>query len=81
MDERGRIAYWPARRAQQLIALEHIAAQLEEGVTWSECELTRILEATHAFGDPARIRRELVELGVLDRKRDGSAYWKLPSEG
>lgn len=32
-DGRGRIARWPARRAQQLIALEHIAAQLEEGST------------------------------------------------
>lgn len=81
LDERGRVARWPVRRAQQLIVLEHIAAQIEEGTTWNEVELGRMLDGLHAFNDPARVRRELVDLGVLARKRDGSAYWKRPAEG
>lgn len=76
LDGRGRVKRWPVRRAQQLIVLEHIAAQLEEGVVWNEVELGHTLEQLHAFNDPARVRRELVDLGVLARKRDGSAYWK-----
>jgi hypothetical protein len=80
LDDRGRVARWPVRRAQQLLVLEHIAAQIEDGVTWDEVALGRMLEDLHAFNDPARIRRELVDLGVLARKRDGSAYWKRPPE-
>ncbi len=77
LDDRGRVARWPVRRAQQLLVLEHIAAQIEDGVTWDEIGLGRMLEDLHAFNDPARIRRELVDLGFLARKRDGSAYWKV----
>ncbi|MGE3961125.1 MAG: DUF2087 domain-containing protein [Dehalococcoidia bacterium] len=77
LDDRGRVTRWPVRRAQQLIVLDHIAAQIEDGVTWNEVELGRLLDGLHAFNDPARIRRELVDLGVLARKRDGSAYWKV----
>ncbi len=80
LDGRGRVSRWPVRRAQQLLVLEHIAAQIEDGVTWDEVGLGRMLEDLHAFNDPARIRRELVDLGVLARKRDGSAYWKRPPE-
>ena len=82
LDDRGRVKRWPVRRAQQLIVLDHIAAQIEEGVTWNEVELGHMLDGLHAFNDPARIRRELVDLGILARKRDGSAYWKVaPTEG
>jgi hypothetical protein len=80
LDDRGRVARWPVRRAQQLLVLEHIAAQIEDGVVWNEVELGHMLEELHAFNDPARIRRELVDLGILARKRDGSAYWKRTPE-
>ncbi|MEX2446201.1 MAG: DUF2087 domain-containing protein [Dehalococcoidia bacterium] len=76
LDDRGRVSRWPARRAQQLIVLDHIAAQIEDGRVMSERELGAHLEEMHAFHDSARIRRELVDLGVLQRYRDGSAYWK-----
>ena len=29
----------------------------------------------HTFGDPALLRRELFERGLVDRVKDGSAYW------
>jgi len=80
LDDRGRVARWPVRRAQQLLVLDHIAAQIEDGVVWNEVELGHLLEELHAFNDPARIRRELVDLGILARKRDGSAYWKRTPE-
>ena len=80
LDERGRVARWPVRRAQQLIVLDYITAQLDEGVM-TEREVGDRLEALHAFHDVALIRRELVDLGVLDRKRDGSSYWKVADPG
>ncbi len=84
LDDRGRVARWPVRRAQQLIVLDHIAAQIEGGRTYTEREIGDVLEGLHAFRDVARVRRELVELDLLRRKRDGSAYWKPddePAEG
>ena len=81
LDERGRVARWPARRAQQLIVLDYIAAQLDEGRVMNERELGDFLETVHAFHDAALIRRELVDLGVLERKRDGSSYWKVADAG
>lgn len=65
---------------QQLLVLDHIAAQIEPGQVMTERELSSLLEPMHAFNDPARIRRELIELGVLQRQRDGSAYWKVAPE-
>ncbi len=76
LDDRGRVVRWPVRRAQQLLVLEHLAAQIEEGRVYTEAEIGRVLDDLHAFHDVARIRRELVELGLLQRHRDGSAYWK-----
>lgn len=81
LDEHGRVARWPVRRSQQLIALDYIAAQLDAGRTMNERELGTRLEALHAFHDAALIRRELVDLGVLARRRDGSSYWKVEDAG
>ncbi len=81
LDDRGRVARWPTHRAQQLIVLDHLAAQIEVGTVMTERELGALLGGMHAFNDPARIRRELVELGMLRRERDGSAYWKAEPGG
>ena len=81
LDDRGRVARWPVRRAQQLIVLDYIAAQIEAGVVMTEREVGTRLDALHAFDDAALIRRELVDLGALQRKRDGSAYWKADDAG
>ena len=63
------------------LTADYIAAQLEEGCAMDERELGKQLDALHAFNDAALIRRELVDLGVLDRKRDGSSYCKVADAG
>ncbi|MEX2373279.1 MAG: DUF2087 domain-containing protein, partial [Dehalococcoidia bacterium] len=45
LDDRGRVARWPKRRAQQLLALEHIAAQIEPGPAITERELGSLLDS------------------------------------
>ena len=45
---------------------------------YTEKEVNAILNVHHTFGDPATLRRELVNMKLLDRKPDCSEYWKQP---
>lgn len=75
LDENGRVARWPRRRAQKLIVLDHLAQHFDPGARLRESEVNALLLSLHAFNDAALLRRWLVEEGYLDRTRDGSAYW------
>jgi len=75
LDEEGRVARWPKRRAQKLIVLEHLAQHFEPGVRLAEAEVNELLNSLHAFSDAALLRRWLVEEGFVSRTSSGSAYW------
>ncbi|GAB1544568.1 DUF2087 domain-containing protein [Scytonema sp. NUACC21] len=79
LDEEGRVKLWPSKRNrakfQQLI-LEYLASQFELSRIYTEKEVNQLLNRYHTFGDPALLRRELFERGLVDRKRDCSAYWR-----
>lgn len=77
LDAEGRLKSWPSRRTYQLEALRYLAARLPEGVEWSERELNDLLKSLHTFEDWALLRRDLYEVRLIDRSRDGSRYWKL----
>ena len=76
LDSRGRLRAWPAKRKLQLVALEMMAAKFEDDVVYTEREVNGLLNLHHTFQDPARLRRELYEMGYLGRTRNGSQYWK-----
>ncbi len=80
MDERGRFKQWPAKRKVQLLALAHLASRLEPGRRYSEREVNDLLHDHHTFNDAAMLRRALFDHGFVDRRRDGSAYWRIPRE-
>ncbi|HEY9762534.1 MAG TPA: DUF2087 domain-containing protein [Trichocoleus sp.] len=78
LDEQGRLKTWPSKRRKgqtQQIALEYLATKFEPGVFYNEREVNTLLNQHHTFGDPALLRRELFDRGLVDRVRDGSAYW------
>ena len=78
LDDQGRLKEWPSRRNRgrfQQIALEYLATQFEPGVLYTEREVNALLNQHHTFGDPALLRRELFERGLVDRVPNGSAYW------
>jgi hypothetical protein len=76
LDGAGRLKAWPAKRKLQLAALEMLASRFEDDFLYTEREVNGLLNLHHTFEDPARLRRELFELGHLGRTRDGSQYWK-----
>jgi hypothetical protein len=78
LDDQGRLKEWPSRRNKgrfQQLALEYLAAKFEPRIRYNEKEVNALLNQHHTFGDPALLRRELYERGLVDRVRDGSAYW------
>ncbi len=83
LDEEGRLGAWPAKLKKQLLALQFLAGQMEWDRMYTEQEMNELLTKHHSFHDAALLRRELYMKHFLDRKTDGSAYWRtrrvLPS--
>ncbi len=79
MDDAGRLTQWPSKRSQQLVALEYLASKIAPDKHYTEREINELLNLWHSFGDPALLRRELFELGYVNRERNGSAYWRTPN--
>ena len=78
LDEEGRLKSWPAKPKKQISALGYLAGKLEWDHSYAEQELNSLLDSWHLFGDAALLRRELYMKRFIDRKKDGSAYWKIP---
>lgn len=65
-----------ARRIKKrMLQLEAAAAEFKSGHLFSESEVNEIL--AERFDDHVFARRLLIEWGFLDRKPDGSSYWRL----
>jgi hypothetical protein len=82
-DTRGRLQRWPARRAEQVLALWCLWMPFDGKRRYSEREVNEILNMHHAFGDHCLLRRELVEAELLARTPGGHEYRKCtarPSE-
>lgn len=77
-DELGRLARWPHKFSVQRIAMWGLWLRFDSGRTYTEREVNDILKAWTTYGDHVTPRRELVEMGLLARKPDCSAYWKEP---
>ncbi len=80
LDDEGRVARWPKRRAQRLLILEHLAQHFEPGERLAEAEVNALLNSLHSFDDAALLRRWLVEEGFVGRTASGSAYWLESTE-
>jgi hypothetical protein len=79
LDEQGRVKEWPSKRNRgrfQLLVLQYLASKFTSGTIYTEKEVNVLLNQHHTFNDPALLRRELFERGLISRKRDGSAYWQ-----
>ncbi|AGS20996.1 DUF2087 domain-containing protein [Rhizobium etli] len=73
-DEELRLMRWPSRRMDQITALWLLWSQIPSAREMSEQEVNALLRDRHLFGDHALLRRELCELGLMRRTRDGSVY-------
>ena len=68
----GRLVVMPAKRSKRLVVLDHLAQQFEPGRTYTEAEVSAVLESFH--DDYAALRRYLVDEGFLARA--ANVYWR-----
>ena len=78
-DEHGRLMRWPIKFSVQRLMLWGLWLRFDARRRYTEREVNELLNAWHRFGDHCTLRRELITMKLLDRKADGSAYWKLPA--
>ncbi len=78
LDSEGRLTLWPSKRSLQRVTLDYLANKLETNKVYSEKEVNTLLNQWHTFGDPALLRRELYENGLVNRRKDGTEYWRTP---
>ena len=76
-DAEGVLMRWPARSGLQPLCLWALWSRMEAGRTYSDAEMTVLLNAWASFGDHALLRRALVSLGYAVRSKDGRIYKRI----
>ena len=76
-DDHGRLTRWPIKHSVQRVMLWGLWLRFDARRKYSEREVNAVLNAWHLFGDHCTLRRELIEMRLLERKPDGSAYRKV----
>lgn len=74
LDENGRFEVFPAQQKKEEALLRHIVKVFEPGKRYSEKDVNEMLSQFNE--DTARQRRDLVELGFMNREGGGGAYWR-----
>lgn len=73
-DAEGRLASWPGKANHRVDCLWVLWSRVPARAAMDELEISRRLNAEHVFGDPALLRRELVDHGLMRRTPDGRDY-------
>ena len=77
-DAEGRLTRWPIKYSVQRLMLWGLWMRFDGKRRYSEREVNEVLKAWHLFGDHCTLRRELVEMKMLERSDGGAEYRKLP---
>ncbi|MEQ1515097.1 MAG: DUF2087 domain-containing protein [Usitatibacteraceae bacterium] len=75
-DTQGRMTRWPNKYAAQQTAIWALWSRLPAHRELTEKQVNDYLSAAHTYGDPATLRRELVNAKLLWRTVDCSVYRK-----
>lgn len=73
-DSNGRLSQYPTKRPMRVMALTKIADCFEPGRKYTEKEVNTIIKQNISFSDIELVRREMFQLKLIGRLRDGSAY-------
>ncbi len=76
-DGEGRLTAWPAKTIDQRLALWVLWAKFPPDTVMTEQQISAWLQDRHRFGDPALLRRELVQTGLMTRTLDCREYRRI----
>ncbi len=79
-DADGVMTSWPARTNHQSLAMWVMWSRLPPRQQFSEIQISELLDLWHGFGDRALLRRSMVDGKLVERTRDGRAYWRVERE-
>jgi len=80
LNEDGAIRQLPTNRRKLDVILRYIAEHFDFGKIYKEKQVNAVIGALHE--DISGLRRDLISVGFLDRKKDGSEYWRVkPKSG
>ena len=77
INELDGIICWPKKVSDKQFAIEWLSAKFEFEKKYSEKEINQIIDSNHSFNDTPLLRRELISRSFLERKDDGSIYWRV----
>jgi predicted transcriptional regulator len=75
LKEDGRIKQLPTNRRKLDVILRYIAEHFDFGKIYAEKQVNAVIGALNE--DISGLRRDLISVGYLKRKRDGSEYWRI----
>lgn len=76
LDRNGLVTTWPAKQKGQLAVLDYLGDKFVEGEKYTEKQVNNLLTKWHTYGNPAYLRRSLIDVGLLQRTPNGSEYWR-----
>lgn len=76
-DSQGRLSRLPSKQPLRVMTLTRIADCFETGRNYTEKEVNAIISQNISFSDVELVRREMIQLQLMGRLRDGSAYWRM----
>ena len=79
LNSDGLLKLFPAKRKMKIHVLFYLASKFESGRQYTEQEVNHLLLRWHTFGDPATLRREMVDYHLLIRSADGRSYHLNPT--
>ena len=74
LNRDGTIRQMPGQEEKLRIILDYVLQAFTPGVIYSEKEVNMIVRRFHL--DTASIRRDMIDRKMLERKSDGSQYWR-----
>ena len=77
MIKSNQIIRWPKKPSDKKKVVKWLSRKFVFNIKYSEQEVNKIIKKHHIFGDTPLLRRELISQKYLDRKMDGSQYWRV----
>ncbi|XPV74717.1 MAG: DUF2087 domain-containing protein [Desulfovibrio sp.] len=73
----GLLIRWPKKFSQRVLCLWIMWSRIPTKTTFTEREISDIIEKNHLFDDYALLRREMVDRGMISRTDDCSEYRRI----
>ena len=77
INELNQIIRWPKKPSDKKNVIQWLSQYFDFDIQYSEKEVNQIIINHHNFNDIPLLRRELISQKYLDRKKDGSIYWRI----